>query len=153
MTYPIHPESPFPGSRNWVSCQTQALWPNNAVQCRRHCGHESGTNGSSQQKRVRLCLACRSVIWLNEKKRKILTAFGPLKEKREEAPDRNLYRLRKWIMGKVAWIKADSFFFSASFFSARSRRKRNEGRSTERVDRREREREEESGGGTQRGVS
>ena len=34
------------------------------------CGHESGTNGSSRQKRVRLCLACRSVIWYNEKKRK-----------------------------------------------------------------------------------
>ena len=26
---------PFPGSRNWVSCQTQSLWVNNAVQCRR----------------------------------------------------------------------------------------------------------------------
>ena len=25
----------FPGSRNWVSCQTQSLWLNNAVQCRR----------------------------------------------------------------------------------------------------------------------
>ena len=31
MTYPILPVSPFPGSRNWVSCQTQSLWLNNAV--------------------------------------------------------------------------------------------------------------------------
>ena len=28
----------FPGSRNWVSCQTQSLWLNNAVQCRRPIG-------------------------------------------------------------------------------------------------------------------
>ena len=32
------------------------------LETRGECGHESGTNGSSQQKRVRLCLACRSVI-------------------------------------------------------------------------------------------
>ena len=30
---------PFPGSRNWVSCQTQYLWLENAVQCRRPTGH------------------------------------------------------------------------------------------------------------------
>ena len=35
MTYPIHPGPSFPGSRNWVSCQTQSLWLNNATQCRR----------------------------------------------------------------------------------------------------------------------
>ena len=34
MTYPIQPEPPFPGSRNWVSCQTHSLWLNNAAQCR-----------------------------------------------------------------------------------------------------------------------
>ena len=28
----------------------------------RECGHESETKGSSRQKRVRLCLACRAVI-------------------------------------------------------------------------------------------
>ena len=32
------------------------------LETRRECGHESGTNGSSRQKRVRLCLACRAVI-------------------------------------------------------------------------------------------
>ena len=32
---------PFPGSRNWVSCQTQALWLNNAAQCRRLSGGSS----------------------------------------------------------------------------------------------------------------
>ena len=31
----------FPGSRNWVSCQTQSLWLNNAVQCRRPIGRSS----------------------------------------------------------------------------------------------------------------
>ena len=31
----------FPGSRNWVSCQTQSLWLNNAVQCRRLTGSSS----------------------------------------------------------------------------------------------------------------
>ena len=46
------------------------------------------------------------LIQRKEKKRKILTAVSiihlqPIKEKREEAPDRNFYRLRKWIMGKV----------------------------------------------------
>ena len=38
MTYPIHPGPFFPGSRNWVSCQTQPLWLNNAAQCRRLTG-------------------------------------------------------------------------------------------------------------------
>ena len=33
----------FPGSRNWVSCQTQSLWLNNAVQCRRPTGRSSIT--------------------------------------------------------------------------------------------------------------
>ena len=33
--------SPFPSSRNWVSCQTQSLWPNNAVQCRGPTGRSS----------------------------------------------------------------------------------------------------------------
>ena len=32
------------------------------LETRGECGHESETNGSSQQKRVRLCLACRAVI-------------------------------------------------------------------------------------------
>ena len=31
----------FPGCRNWVSCQTQSLWLNNAVQCRRLTGGSS----------------------------------------------------------------------------------------------------------------
>ena len=31
----------FFGSRNWVSCQTLALWLNNAVQCRRPIGRSS----------------------------------------------------------------------------------------------------------------
>ena len=31
----------FPGSRFWVSCQTQSLWLNNAVQCRRLTGGSS----------------------------------------------------------------------------------------------------------------
>ena len=31
----------FPGSRNWVSCQTHSLWLNNAVQCRRPTGRSS----------------------------------------------------------------------------------------------------------------
>ena len=64
------------------------------------CGHESETNGSSWQKRVRLCLACRAVIWYEGrnaaitvwKERKILTTVSIihlqpiLKEKKEEAP-------------------------------------------------------------------
>ena len=41
MTYPIQPGSPFLGSRNWVSCQTQSLWLNNATQCRRLTGGSS----------------------------------------------------------------------------------------------------------------
>ena len=41
MTYLIQPGSPFPGSRNWVSFQTQSLWLNNAGQCRRHTGRSS----------------------------------------------------------------------------------------------------------------
>ena len=65
------------------------------------------------------------------KERKILTAISIihlqpiLKEKREGAPEWNFYRLRKWIMGRVAWIKTDQFlrwqlvFFFVSF-SARS---------------------------------
>ena len=32
------------------------------LETRGECGHEIGTNGSSRQKRVRLCLGCRSVI-------------------------------------------------------------------------------------------
>ena len=36
LSYPSVP--PFPGSRNWVSCQTQSLWLENAGQCRRHTG-------------------------------------------------------------------------------------------------------------------
>ena len=31
----------FPHSRNWVSCQTQSLWLNNAAQCRRLTGGSS----------------------------------------------------------------------------------------------------------------
>ena len=31
----------FPGSRNWGSCQTQSLWLNNFVQCRRFTGGSS----------------------------------------------------------------------------------------------------------------
>ena len=31
----------FPGSRNWVSCQTRSPWLNNAVQCRRPTGRSS----------------------------------------------------------------------------------------------------------------
>ena len=31
----------FPGSRNWVSCQTPFLWLNNAVQCRHPTGRSS----------------------------------------------------------------------------------------------------------------
>ena len=38
MTYPIQTGLTFPGSRNWVSCQTQSLWLNNAAQCRRLTG-------------------------------------------------------------------------------------------------------------------
>ena len=41
MIYPIQPESSFPGSRNWVSGQTQSLWLNNAAQCRRLTGGSS----------------------------------------------------------------------------------------------------------------
>ena len=41
MTYPIHPGSPLPGSRNLVSRQTQCLWLNNAAQCRRLTGGSS----------------------------------------------------------------------------------------------------------------
>ena len=41
MTYPIQTGSPFPGSRNWVSCQTQSLWLINAAQCRRLTGGSS----------------------------------------------------------------------------------------------------------------
>ena len=41
MTYPIHPGTSFPGSRNWVSCQTQSLWLENAVQCKRTTGRSS----------------------------------------------------------------------------------------------------------------
>ena len=41
MTYPIHPGSPFLGSRNWVSCQTQPLWLNYAALCRRLTGGSS----------------------------------------------------------------------------------------------------------------
>ena len=141
-------------------------------------GYESETNGCSQQKRIHLCLACRAVIWSKGrntaitvstwKKRKILTAVSIihlqpiLKEKREGDPKWNFYRLRKWIMGRVVWIKTDQFlrwwlvFFCVSF-SVRSRSwsrsrekekqekrwKRNERRSTERE--RERERKGEWG--------
>ena len=41
MTYPILPGSPFPGSRNWVSCQTQSLCLDNAAQCRHLTGRSS----------------------------------------------------------------------------------------------------------------
>ena len=41
MTYPIHPGPSFPDSRNWVSCQTQSFWLNNAGQCRRPPGRSS----------------------------------------------------------------------------------------------------------------
>ena len=123
------------------------------LETRGECGHESETNSSSWQKRVRLCLACRSVIWYEGrntvitgwKKRKILTAISIihlqpiLKEKREEAPDRNFYRLRKWIMGRVTWIKTDSFFFVVTFFSARSRSRKEGGRGTKEEAQRERE--------------
>ena len=140
-----------------------------------YCGHKSETNGSSRQKRVHLCLVCRVVIWSKGRntaitmsqsvcERKVLAAVSIihlqpiLKEKREGAPEWNFYRLRKWIMGRVAWIKTDQFlwwrlffFFFCVSFSARSRSrekekqekrwKRNEKRSTER----ERERKEEWG--------
>ena len=41
MTYPIHPGPSFPGSKNWVSCQTQSFWLNNAGQYRRSPGRSS----------------------------------------------------------------------------------------------------------------
>ena len=41
MTYPIQPGTPFPGSRNWVSCQTHSLWLNDATRCRRLTGGPS----------------------------------------------------------------------------------------------------------------
>ena len=134
------------------------------------CGHGSETNGSSRQKRVRLCLACRAVIWYEGrntaitgwKKRKILTAVSIihlqpiLKEKREEAPDRNFYRLRKWIMGRVTWIKTDSFFLSSVFLGEKQKQveeeQKKKQRERERASEKESEEEkEESGGGTQRG--
>ena len=31
----------FTGSRNWVSCQTQSLWLNNAIRCRRPTSRSS----------------------------------------------------------------------------------------------------------------
>ena len=54
------------------------------LETRGECGHESETNSSSRQKRVRLCLACRSVIWYEGrntaitgwKKRKIFTTVS-----------------------------------------------------------------------------
>ena len=123
------------------------------------CGNESETNGSFRQNRVRLCLACRAVIWSEGrntaitvwKKRKILTTVSIihlqpiLKEKREGAPEWNFYRLRKWIMGRVAWIKTDSFFFAVSC-SARSREKEKQERRWKRNERRSTERERERRG-------
>ena len=111
------------------------------------------------------------------KKRIILTAVSIihlqpiLKEKREGAPEWNFYRLRKWIMGRVAWIKTDQFlwwwlvffFASVSRWEAKAEKRRNRkkgGRETKGEAQREKERErekeseeekEESGGGTQRG--
>ena len=66
-------------------------WVMRHFHCYGNCGHESETNGSSRQKRVRLCLACRSVIWYKEKKRKILTAVSiihlqPIKGKKRGGP-------------------------------------------------------------------
>ena len=46
MTYPIQAGISFPGSRNWVSCQPQPLWLNNAVQCRRPTGRSSIAAGA-----------------------------------------------------------------------------------------------------------
>ena len=133
----------------------------------------SGVQGSNLIRRKKHRHYGESVcVW---KKRKILTTVSIihlqpiLKEKREGAPEWNFYRLRKWIMGRVAWIKTDQFLwwrFVCVSFLARSRSrekekqekrwKRNERRSTERESEREREKEsekekEESVGGTQRG--
>ena len=41
MTYLIHPGSPFPSCRNWVSCQTHPLWLHNAAQYKRLTGGSS----------------------------------------------------------------------------------------------------------------
>ena len=135
----------------------------------------SGVQGSNLIRRKKHCHYGESVcMW---KKRKILTAISIihlqpiLKEKREGPPKWDFYRLRKWIMGRVAWIKTDQFLrWWRVFFASVSRReaeaeaekrrnrkkrwKRNERRSTEREREREKESEEEkeeSGGGTQRG--
>ena len=130
----------------------------------------SGVQGSNLIWRKKHCHYGESVCM--RKKRKILTAVSIihlqpiLKEKREGAPEWYFYRLRKWIMGRVAWIKTDQFlwwwlvfFCFCVSFSARSRSrekekqekrwKRNERRSREREKESE-EKKEESGGGTQR---
>ena len=133
----------------------------------------SGVQGSNLIRRKKHRHYGESVcMW---KKRKILTAVSIihlqpiLKEKREGAPEWNFYRLRKWIMGRVAWIKTDQFLRWQLIFFASVSRRESEAEAEKRRNRkkveeerkekhREREREkrseeekEESGGGTQRG--
>ena len=48
-----------------------------------NCGHESETNGSSRQKRVRLCLACRVVIW-SEGRNTAITVSRSVCERKEK---------------------------------------------------------------------
>ena len=130
----------------------------------------SGVQGSNLIRRKKYRHYDESVcMW---KKRKILTAvliihLQPiLKEKREGAPVWNFYRLRKWIMGRVAWIKTDQFLrwrrVLCQFLGEKQKQRKGEtGKKVEeerkeKHSEREREKEseeekEESGGGTQRG--
>ena len=86
------------------------------------------------------------------------------KGKKRGGPKWNFYRLRKWIMGRVAWIKTDQFLrWQLVFFASisrreaeaekrRNRKKGGRGTKGEAESERESERKGEWGrGGTQRG--
>ena len=88
------------------------------------------------------------------KKRKILTAISIihlqpiLKEKREGAPEWNFYKLRKWIMGRVTWIKTDQFLWWGRVFLLRQflgekQKQRKGGKGTKGEAQKERERKGE----------
>ena len=71
------------------------------------------------------------------------------KGKSEGAPEWNFYRLRKWIMGRVAWIKTDQFlqwplvFFLRQFLGEKQKQRKGETGKKVEEERKEKQRERE----------
>ena len=78
------------------------------------------------------------------------STFAHSKGKKRGGPEWNFHRLRNWIMGRVAWIKSDLFFWGGCQFLSERQKQKQEKR-WKRNNRRSRERERKGKRGRERG--